>query len=75
MARFQMFLGMTEQQISKILERERMAREGWTQAAPVDAETRRKLDLLRQGRSLSGFSLDDQSKELRRQGIYYEGIF
>lgn len=75
MSRTQMFLGMTKEQVERIVETEKAAETGATfYSQTFSPELREKLDRVRRGSSVSGFSLDDDADVLAADGIFYRGF-
>ena len=75
MSRTQMFLGMTKEQVERIIETEKAAETGATfYGQAFSPELRERLDRIKQGLSPSGFTLDQQARKLRSQGVFYEGL-
>ena len=64
------YLGLSPEQISKIVETEKMGEQGATfYGQTFDPAVREKLDRVRRGSSVSGFSLDDDADVLAADGI------
>ena len=69
------YLGMSEEQIRRIVGTEQMAETGATfYGQAFSPELRERLDRIKQGLSPSGFTLDQQARKLRSQGVFYEGL-
>jgi len=69
------YLGLSPEQISKIVETEKMGEQGATfYGQTFDPAVREKLDRVRQGLSSSGFRLSDDASIIQSDGVYYLGL-